>query len=138
MTSATQTIFEEHFPSDLNLVPEIQNRIKEKIKDYLPAEKLDAVILAVSEAVSNSIKHGNKSDAGKKVEIKIRLSDEKITISVLDEGKGFDLSKIPDPTNPENLLKESGRGIFIIKNVIDNLEYKFTEKGTLTVLTISR
>jgi serine/threonine-protein kinase RsbW len=136
MKNAAKILAKKEYPSDLSLLPEIQAFVKEKILQFVPAEKLDAIILAVSEAVSNGIRHGNKSDKNKKIEVMIYKTDDAIVISSLDEGKGFDLSKIPDPTNPENLLKESGRGIFIIQNVIDDLSYEFTDKGTKTILTI--
>lgn len=138
MSDKAEIIAEKSFPSDLSLLPKIQDYVQQQIKKYLPHDKIDAVTLAVSEAVSNGIKHGNKSDASKKITLRIKLTDEKIIIESMDEGEGFELEKIPDPTNPENLLKESGRGIFIIQNVIDKLSYEFTENGTLTVLEIKR
>ncbi len=138
MSDKAEIIAEKSFPSDLSLLPKIQDYVQQQIKEYLPHDKIDAVTLAVSEAVSNGIKHGNKSDASKKITLRIKLTDEKIIIESMDEGEGFELEKIPDPTNPENLLKESGRGIFIIQNVIDKLSYEFTENGTLTVLEIKR
>lgn len=136
MSSAGEILFEKEYPSELNLVPEIQNEVKKAIKKFVPTERLDAIILGVSEAVYNSIKHGNKSDRKKKIFILIEKDEETITISILDEGEGFDFSKIPDPTESENILKESGRGIFIIRNVVDNLNYEFTEHGTKTILTV--
>ncbi len=136
MSSAGEILFEKEYPSALKLVPEIQNEVKKAIKKFVPSERLDAIILGVSEAVYNSIKHGNKSDSKKKIFLLIEKDKKTITISILDEGEGFDFSKIPDPTESENILKESGRGIFIIKNVVDNLRYEFSNTGTKTILTI--
>lgn len=77
--------------------------------------------LAVSEAVSNSIIHGNKNQIEKKVELLILLDSNKITIKVKDEGSGLDINSAPDPTTEENLLKESGRGIFLIKKYMSSV-----------------
>lgn len=77
--------------------------------------------LAVSEAVSNSIIHGNRNEYEKNVEINFKLMDNEITISISDEGEGFDIESAPDPTTEENLLKESGRGIFLIKKYMHSV-----------------
>ena len=72
--------------------------------------------LATQEALNNAIKHGNKMDGTKKVYFSIQLEANEFRIIIKDEGEGFDLSKVPDPTNPQNLLKTSGRGIFYMKS----------------------
>ena len=138
MSDKKKIIAENEFKSNLSLVPEIQDFVIKKISKFIPSEKSDAVLLAISEAISNGIKHGNKSDENKKLKIIIELSDEAVFITVQDEGKGFKFDSVPDPTNPENIMKESGRGIFIMRNVADNLSYEFTNEGTKTILEIKR
>ncbi len=85
------------------------------------------VYLCISEAVINSIEHGNKNDKNKKVSISADYKKNKLDIEVKDEGNGFNFELIDDPTKPENRKKESGRGIFIIKSLSKQIEYN--EKG---------
>ncbi|MCB1044991.1 MAG: ATP-binding protein [Acidobacteria bacterium] len=92
--------------------------------------------LATQEALNNAIEHGNKMDDNKKVHLWITTENGEFRIAVKDEGEGFDMSKIPDPTKPENLLKTSGRGLFYMKSFMDRVEY-INENGT-TVTMIKR
>jgi serine/threonine-protein kinase RsbW len=85
--------------------------------------------IAVREAVANAIKHGNRQDPGKKVEIDLRVEGEELVISVADEGNGFDPKRIADPLSPENLLKPDGRGIFYMGKFMDGVEYRFRDGG---------
>lgn len=85
------------------------------------------VFLCISEAITNSIVHGNKEDHRKTVELNIDCKSHLIKVRVTDEGEGFDVEKIPDPTHKDNLLKETGRGLHIIKSIAQNVEYN--EKG---------
>ena len=90
---------------------------------------------AVREAVANAIKHGNKSDADKQVKVDFELLGDEIVIEVRDEGLGFDPDRVPDPLEPENLLKPDGRGILLIKEFMDRVEYEFdNDKGTALVM----
>ena len=83
------------------------------------------VMIAVTEAVNNGIFHGNKQNSAKRVKIASELLNPfLLSITVEDEGVGFDMNKIKDPTATENLLNENGRGIFVIKHLTDFFEYK--------------
>ncbi len=93
---------------------------------------LFSVRLALGEAVFNAIKHGNKSDSNKTVIINYTINDSYIKITVEDEGGGFDLNTIPDPTTKENLELEHGRGIFLMNAYMD--EVKYNEKGNQVTL----
>jgi serine/threonine-protein kinase RsbW len=133
-----ERIFEKVVQSDPGLLPELEEfiiGIAEKYK--LDKNKFNNLVLSFSEAVSNSILHGNKLDKSKKVFIKVIVDSEKMTISIKDEGTGFDLKSVPDPTKLENILKDSGRGIHIMKSFVDNLHYNFTSKGTEAILEIN-
>ena len=90
-------------------------------------ELLARIRLALNEAVTNAIIHGNKEDQAKSVSISSSFNKEKLEVSVQDEGPGFDPSSLPDPLESENLLKESGRGVFLIKQYSDDL--MFSEGG---------
>ncbi|PIB37010.1 serine/threonine protein kinase [Reichenbachiella sp. 5M10] len=85
------------------------------------------IMIAVTESVNNAIVHGNKSDKDKNVDLSLKLEDSLILFTIQDEGEGFDYDTLPDPTAPENLEKPGGRGIFLMKNLCD--EVKFEDDG---------
>jgi len=105
-------------------------------ENNLDENLLGDVLLAVSEAATNAIVHGNKLQFEKEVKINVSLTEEKMSVKIKDEGNGFKIDQISDPTKPENLLKESGRGIFIMKNCVHNISYNFTPQGTEVILEI--
>ncbi len=84
--------------------------------------------LSLEEALINAVKHGNKLDQSKKVLVRIEAVPEKVVIEVKDEGSGFDYRSIASPTSDENVLKLSGRGVFLIRNFMD--EVSFLDKGS--------
>ncbi len=133
-----EKIFLKEVPSDPDLLPELEEFIIEVAnKAALSKDKLNNLALSFSEAVSNSIVHGNKLDKTKKIRIIVKIEKQKLIIILKDEGKGFDLKTVPDPTKQENIFKESGRGIHIMRNFLDDLRYNFTPDGTETILEIS-
>jgi serine/threonine-protein kinase RsbW len=85
------------------------------------------ILVATLEAVNNSIKHGNKDNPQKMVDVEIEYENDEIKITVTDEGEGFDPAGIPDPTMPENIEELSGRGVFLMSKLSDSI--KFNEKG---------
>ncbi|MFH1867524.1 MAG: ATP-binding protein [Candidatus Omnitrophota bacterium] len=89
--------------------------------------------LSLEEALINAAKYGNKLDEKRNVYIEIDIAGNKATISVEDEGDGFDHESLPDPTKEENLLKASGRGVFLIKHLMDKVEYN--KKGNRVTIT---
>jgi serine/threonine-protein kinase RsbW len=91
------------------------------------------VRLALEEAVVNAIRHGNKLDPEKKIFVSYLVEDARITISVEDEGPGFDLDSVPDPTAEENLEADHGRGILLMRVYMDEVVYN--EKGNRVTLT---
>ena len=82
------------------------------------------IMIAVTEAVNNAIKHGNSNDKGKNVQLSLYLQDSMIKFIVKDEGEGFNYDDLPDPTAPENLKKPGGRGIFLMKHLSDEVEFR--------------
>lgn len=90
----------------------------------LNMDTFNAVFLGISEAVNNAILHGNKLDPAKKVYIRTKLSENQLQIEVEDEGEGFCDSVLTNPTAPENIYYEHGRGIFILKQLADQLVFK--------------
>lgn len=91
------------------------------------------VLLGLSEAVSNSIVHGNKNDRSKKVFISFLYQDNKLVITVSDEGVGFSIDDVKDPTLPENRKKENGRGLFLIQQIADEVFF-FDEGKRIQIL----
>lgn len=83
-----------------------------------------AVKLALEEALCNAVKHGNKSDPTKKVTVRYAVTQEKAVVVIRDEGAGFALEEVPDPTTPERLPIPSGRGIMLIRAYMDEVAYR--------------
>ncbi len=96
-----------------------------------------AVDMAIRESVANAVKHGNKFDETKTVELTLEVAGDIFSISVRDFGAGFAVEEIPDPTNPENLLKASGRGILFMRNFMDEVEWTNHEDGG-TIVKMSK
>ena len=91
------------------------------------------LLIATLEAANNAITHGNKLNVEKKVEIVFAMDDQKILLTVRDEGPGFDYKNIPDPTSPENVENMSGRGVFLMTKLSDKIE--FEDNGSLVRMT---
>ena len=91
------------------------------------------IMIAVTESVNNAILHGNKGDKSKNVDLQLKLEDDTIRFTVEDQGKGFKYDELPDPTAPENLENPGGRGIFLMKHLCD--EVNFREEGRIVELT---
>jgi serine/threonine-protein kinase RsbW len=90
------------------------------------------IILAVREGISNAIKHGNQCDTNKKVTVRMIYDDHQLDVTIEDEGNGFDPANVQNPLLPENLLKPTGRGIFYIKNFMDEVQFDFKQNhGTI-------
>ena len=126
------------FQSKSANLPKIEEYIIDIAKQTKISEiKLNNLEMAVAEASANCILHGNKYDESKKVEVTIIVESDKLIVKFKDEGSGFKLDEVPDPTKPENILKHSGRGVHIMKSFLDNLKYNFTPSGTETILTVN-
>ncbi len=97
-------------------------------------EKFINFQIACSEALINSIVHGNNEDENKKVHTTLEYDEKTLTVKIKDEGKGFDMNSLPDPTLKENLLKESGRGIYIMKSLVDEFHCNSSGNGTEFIL----
>ena len=92
--------------------------------------------MAVREAVANAVKHGNCLDESKCVDVTLCGVPEGLEITVRDYGEGFKLEEVPDPTNPENLLKEDGRGILFMQNFVNTVEWHNHPEGGMLVRMI--
>lgn len=126
----TETTYKEIIlESSFDEVEHLEDYVNE-LQDWADFNDEDyaRIMLTLSEAVTNAIVHGNKENPKKQVIIRSELSDGTLTITVKDEGAGFDPSKIPNPIKEENLLNIGGRGVYLIKEYADDLQ--FYENGT--------
>jgi len=117
------------FPSkieNLSYVEKLIDDVSTRFK--LSSEVYGNILVAIVEAVSNAILHGNKLDSTKTVQVKFSIDNDFLIFWIKDEGPGFDIKKIPDPTLPENVEKPHGRGIFLMTHLAD--EVSFSDNGT--------
>jgi len=126
-----------YFPSDVKETLRVESLV-DKICQSLLVNKdyYGNILIAVTEAVNNAISHGNRNDVSKLVEIRVSDASDCFSIEIKDQGSGFDFNNLPDPTEPENLEKENGRGIFLMKSLADKVE--FENDGRDVVLTFSK
>ena len=94
--------------------------------------------MAVREAVTNAVVHGNKQDERKAVDLTLKSSPEAVEITVHDHGQGFNPEEVPDPTEEENILKTSGRGIFFMRSFMDEVSWSIRPEGGTTVRMLKR
>lgn len=104
----------------------------------LPEEALFGIDMAVREAAANAVKHGNKEDETKSVEITFENLERGFEITIRDFGAGFAVEAIPDPTDPENLLKASGRGILFMRSFMEEVEWLNHPEGGMIVKMLKR
>jgi len=93
-------------------------------------DDVQRISMAVREGVVNAVLHGNQYDPNKKVRVSFENSGDAMLIRIADEGAGLDADNIPDPLTPENLMKTSGRGIFLIRTFMDEVKFKSLNPGT--------
>lgn len=104
-----------------------------KEKYHLNDDIYGNIMIAVTEAVNNAIRHGNKDNSSKNVSISLSLEEGMIKFKIQDEGTGFDFHQLPDPTLPENISRPGGRGIFLMKHLSDEVDFK--ENGKVVELS---
>ncbi len=115
-------------PSVISLMHDILDYLMKRVEKVgVVNPETSNLFVALDEAFVNAVKHGNKFDAGKLVRITADVSPEEARFTIEDEGDGFDVAQIPDPLNPENLFKTSGRGVLFIYNIMD--EVRYNERG---------
>ena len=99
-------------------------------------EDLHKIGMAVRESMVNAVVHGNQYSAHKKVRVSVSKGQDRLTVTISDQGKGFELEQLPDPLSDENLLRNSGRGIFLIRAFMDEVNVRrLSPAGTEVTLT---
>lgn len=120
---------------------ELIDVVAEAALQHLGASRATAenAALAVREAVANGVLHGNRLEEERRVDVALELLDDEVEITVTDEGCGFDPASVPDPLAAENLLKPSGRGIFLMRTLMDDVAFSFNgASGRGTVVTLRK
>jgi len=126
-------------PSTLSTVEIVETKATEYAEKAGFDEDTASQISMVSrEAAVNAVLHGNKKDPGKKVHATFDLTADDLTIQVADEGEGFDATAVPDPLSPEGLLKPSGRGIFLMRAIMDEVHFRQLSPGAEITLVKHR
>ena len=110
--------------SNITNISEVEQLIDIVCEDLkLNEDYYGNILIAVTEAVTNAIVHGNKNNTSKFVTISVDKLKMEVVFTVVDDGGGFDYTNLPDPTAPENVEKPNGRGIFLMKNLSDKVEF---------------
>jgi len=129
---------EEVIPWSLLNIEGAVRRVAGFLEANSDCRELENIQAALREAVSNAMLHGNQGDPEKCVRLTVEIVEGGgITIVVKDSGSGFDPAKLPDPTEGDNIYRESGRGVYLIRHLMDRVEYRFGE-GTALILHVHR
>jgi len=139
LASAKDNKFEMTIRSSLEEIEAVE-KMAERAADKMKfsEEERDSLAIAVTEAVNNAIIHGNKQDRRKRVNLRFEFEDEKLIVKIKDQGTGFNPDLISDPLAPENLLKESGRGVFILSTLMDEVKFNFDKGTEITLVKIRK
>ena len=114
-------------PSDLRSAKETERAILREVRaGGFDTDHAFAIKLALEEALTNAIKHGNRNDASKKVTVRYRVTPQRVEIVVADQGAGFDPAAVPDPTTDENIQRPCGRGILLMRAYMSHVQYNET------------
>jgi serine/threonine-protein kinase RsbW len=125
----------KHFRMSIHSNPKLIHRVEKFLlmvnkSAHLDEIQFNKVLISTTEAMNNAIFHGNKSDPRKKVYLTCELSRERMILKVRDSGRGFEPHKIANPLDEANLLRESGRGIFLMRTLMDKVLFHFSEEGS--------
>ncbi len=122
------------FPSSIETVQAAASAVADFIgRAGIGEEGAFGIDMAVREAVTNAVLHGNRQDKNKTIELTLKSLPDAVEISVHDQGPGFNPKEVPDPTKEENILKTSGRGIFFMRSFMDEVDWLIRPEGGTTV-----
>jgi serine/threonine-protein kinase RsbW len=126
-------------PSHIEAVADAAAAVTDFVKSCgLDEQVAFGVDMAVREAVTNAVVHGNQEDESKSVEVIFGCGEDALEIEIRDQGEGFDPATVPDPTEPANLLKTSGRGIFLMRTFMDEVDWFMRPDGGTTVRLVKK
>ena len=122
-------------PSDAIFLAAVDDFVYEILgQNGLVKSSIADFAISVSEIVNNAITHGSGGNRNKPISVKVDFADNEVTISVKDQGPGFNPHNLPNPLANENLLKQVGRGIFIVKSLMDSVDFNITGSGSEVIL----
>lgn len=135
--AATSESFTLVIPSDPSEIVNVE-KFLERINGKLGLDEMtfNKLLVATTEAVNNGIIHGNKRDRSKTVSLSVDVNSTTLTVRVRDEGKGVDVDTIPDPLAEENLLRENGRGVFLIRSLMSSVDFGKVDEGWEVRMTL--
>ncbi|MEL6926617.1 MAG: ATP-binding protein [Bacteroidota bacterium] len=111
-------------PSNPRNIARVESFVERLVEKYhISPDIYGNILISLTEAVNNAIIHGNSSDESKTVTVLLNKRTNMLAFSVSDEGSGFDFDSLPDPTSPENLLKIGGRGVFLMRQLSDQVNF---------------
>ena len=131
---------EVEIPSDVRYIEQVVDLVRGQVValQYAPRHVALNIPVALSEAISNAILRGNGENSAKHVRVRASVDPLRLVLEVTDEGSGFDLERCtPDPTTPENITREDGRGLFLMRKLMDRVE-RFAEGGNVIRMTLRR
>ncbi len=131
----TYTLTLESNPKLVIRVEDFLEKLNKRL--HLDEARYNKLLVATTEAVNNGIIHGNKRNPEKKVVLTCEIGPTTLTVRVRDQGIGVDPSTLPDPLAEENLLRENGRGIFLMRSLMDAIEFFRSDGGSEVVMTMN-
>jgi serine/threonine-protein kinase RsbW len=132
-----KTVFEmvcQSNPKEIGCIEQFLQQINKKLD--MDDGTMYRLLVSCTEAVNNAIIHGNKSDPNKSVTVRCIVEKQSLTIRVKDEGKGFDPKRLQDPREEKNLMKESGRGVFLMRSLMDTISVKRLKSGSVVEMKV--
>ncbi|MEY3585740.1 MAG: hypothetical protein RLZZ243_804 [Bacteroidota bacterium] len=137
MKEGFNIIEEVTLPADFQSLVDVENLVEKVCQTVgIQEDAFGNVLIAVTEAVNNAISHGNEQVPSLSIDVAVGDSIDSFCFKIKDQGLGFDYNNLPDPTAPENILKENGRGIFLMRNLSD--EVSFNESGNEVIIYFSK
>lgn len=125
---------ELRIPASLDMLEHVYEWSRSQLERLpLSENKRYEILLGVSEAVTNAIRHGNKLDPDKHVSILFLAQPDRVTVTIGDEGEGFDPDALPDPTQGEHILIPSGRGVFLLRSLAEEVIFEKNSDGSLVI-----
>jgi serine/threonine-protein kinase RsbW len=128
---------EWRLPSTTENISVVENLVDQVCDAYqINDDYYGNILIALTEAVTNAIQHGNKSNPNKFFDIKFKKQQDKLLFLVKDEGEGFDYNNLPDPTDPKNIEKIHGRGIYLMKHLADDVSFHDDGRGVELIFSL--
>ena len=134
-------IVEVDIPNDVRYIENVVELVRRecRVMDYPTRQLMLNVPVALTEALSNAILRGNRDDPAKHVHVRAEVDSRRLVLEVADEGTGFDLdASLVDPTTPENIGREDGRGLFLMQQLMDHVERLEAPSGSVVRMTLNR